>query len=528
VIGIDGAAPSIFFDLLDRGRLPFFARLATMRGTTRSVQPIISPAAWGTVMTGCRPGRHRLFSFQREVAPGVVRVASGRDLGTSSLWRYLGEHGRRSIAVNVPMTYPPEAAPGVIVSGIDTPSLQSEFVHPATLKTSLLQAAPDYGIDLRNFGGPSRAENRRALARDAARLYEARAQAFRWLLEHQAWNLGMIVFTEIDRLQHALWVDHDDRHPLHASVGDATFRGALEQAYVDLDGLAEGIVTPWLDEDPLIVVMSDHGAGEQTRKLAVAPLLRNAGLLHLRTGATYRRGLLEKGVGFLRKQPAWLKDLARQLAPGLQRRGYSAMLTEGIDWTRTIAYPAEFPGGIRLRPDLGTAERLEARTAVRTCLFALQDPLTGKPVIAKIWDREDLWPGPYQKDAPDLFFECADPALYVELGLSNVMGSEPLRPIEATDQSGGHRNEGIFLAHGPGVRSRDDASLALEEVFPLLAGHLCARYPEHLDGRLRTDLFDVTATPEAWQVADDEVQAAALEDADEAQVRSRLEGLGYL
>ena len=91
MIGIDGAAPSIFFSLLDAGRLPFFARLATARGRTRSVQPIISPAAWGTVMTGCLPGRHRLFSFQREVGPNQVRVAIGSEVGAGSMWRFLGE-----------------------------------------------------------------------------------------------------------------------------------------------------------------------------------------------------------------------------------------------------------------------------------------------------------------------------------------------------------------------------------------------------------------------------------------------------
>jgi predicted AlkP superfamily phosphohydrolase/phosphomutase len=527
VIGIDGAEPSIFFELLDSGRLPFFARMATARGTTRSVQPIISPAAWATVMTGCRPGRHRLFGFQREDAAGSVRVATGREIGAGSLWRYLGARDRRSIAVNVPMTYPPEPAPGVIVSGVDTPSLQSEFIQPASLKADFLRAIPDYEIDLRNFGGPSDAENRLKLLENALRVCDARARAFRWLLETQPWDLALVVFTEMDRLQHDLWVDHDRRHPLHRDEG-ARLGAALAEAYVQLDRLAEGIVSPWLAEDPVVVVMSDHGAGTQTRKFSPAPVLREAGLLRLSGGAGYRRRVVESTVRFLRKQPRWLKDLARSAAPdGMQRRGYSALMNSGIDFANTVAYPAEFPAGIRLRRGLTGSERTAAIAAVRECLMRVHDPVLGGPAIGRIWEREELWPGPYRDEAPELFFEMADPDVYVTMGFVNLMGGEALRAIESTDQSGGHRTEGIFLAHGPGVRPCRDASVALEEFFPAFSAYACGRYPEGLDGELRRDLFDVEASAEPWHAGGGE-DTDELADADEAQVRARLEGLGYL
>lgn len=528
VIGIDGAEPSVFFDLLDAGRLPFFARLATARGTTRSVQPIISPAAWATFMTGCRPGRHRLFGFQREGASGEIRVATGRDIGAGSLWRYLGERGRRCIAVNVPMTYPPEDVPGVIVSGVDTPSLQSEFLHPAALRPEFQRAIPDYEIDLRNFGGPSDAANRHRLLENALRVVDARARAFSWLLGTQEWDLGLVVFTEMDRLQHDLWVDHDARHPLHRAAGNPPLGQALATAYMQLDRLVERVVAPWLAEDPLVVVLSDHGAGTQTRKFSPAPVLRQAGLLRLRGGAGYRRFLVEGMVRLLRKQPRWLKDLARSVAPDVvQRRGYSALMNSGIDLGRTIAYPAEFPGAIRLRRDLGGPARADAIAAVRECLMGVHDPVLRGPAIARIWERDELWPGPYRDEAPDLFFEMVDPDVYVTMGFVNLMSGEALRPIEASDQSGGHRPAGIFLAAGPGVVPQRDAGIGLEEFFPALSAYACGRYPEGLDGALRRDIFDVNAVAEPW-APHGHHPGEDLGDSDEAQVRARLEGLGYL
>jgi predicted AlkP superfamily phosphohydrolase/phosphomutase len=278
----------------------------------------------------------------------------------------------------------------------------------------------------------------------------------------------------------------------------------------------------------VVVVLSDHGAGTQTRKFSPAPVLRQAGLLRLRGGAGYRRFLVERAVRLLRQQPRWLKDLVRSATPdAVQRRGYSALMNSGIDLVRTVAYPAEFPGGIRIRRDLTGSARTDAIAAVREGLARVHDPLLDRPAIGRIWTRDQLWPGAYQDEAPDLFFEMADPDVYVTMGFVNLMSGAALRPIEASDQSGGHRPQGIFLATGPGVRPQRDVQIALEDFFPALSAYACGRYPEGLDGVLRRDVFDIDATAEPWASGGDPTRES-LAESDEAQVRARLEGLGYL
>src|SRR4029079_8409518 len=65
VLGFDGLDYGVTRDLMVRGRLPNFSRLAA-RGTFASLGtsvPPQSPVAWSTFITGRDPGRHGIFDF---------------------------------------------------------------------------------------------------------------------------------------------------------------------------------------------------------------------------------------------------------------------------------------------------------------------------------------------------------------------------------------------------------------------------------------------------------------------------------
>ena len=50
--------------------------------------------------------------------------------------------GKDVIVVNVPITYPPRAVNGVMVSGLDTPSTKTAFTYPPEVKDEILQVSP--------------------------------------------------------------------------------------------------------------------------------------------------------------------------------------------------------------------------------------------------------------------------------------------------------------------------------------------------------------------------------------------------
>lgn len=150
VLGLDALDPGFVRQLMARGELPHFARLAAT-GTfcdLRTTCPPISPVAWSSFMTGVNPGKHNIFDFlSRDPRTYAIELSSGRIVEragrfgrrhatvTSSrksvpFWHLLGEAGVPSTILRVPMTFPAEPFAGRLLAGMCVPDLrgtQGEF-----------------------------------------------------------------------------------------------------------------------------------------------------------------------------------------------------------------------------------------------------------------------------------------------------------------------------------------------------------------------------------------------------------------
>ena len=150
IIGLDGATFDIIKPLARAGRLPVLSRLMR-EGVSAPLRSTILPNSfpgWASCTTGTSEGMHGVFSpFIKNPSRYTVRAMSGRDIMTRPVWDILTEYGGRSIVVNVPTTYPPEPISGLMVTGMLTPSRESEFTYPASLKNELLGEFPNYIIE---------------------------------------------------------------------------------------------------------------------------------------------------------------------------------------------------------------------------------------------------------------------------------------------------------------------------------------------------------------------------------------------
>src|ERR1700733_13444720 len=113
VLGLDGATWDLLTPLVREGALPNLARLMRqgVSGTLGSVFPPLSPVAWTGVMTGKNSGKHGVFEFMEHGHdPLVGRVNSSRSIQANLLGEIAAQHGKKTVAGGVPMSYPARTA----------------------------------------------------------------------------------------------------------------------------------------------------------------------------------------------------------------------------------------------------------------------------------------------------------------------------------------------------------------------------------------------------------------------------------
>src|SRR5947208_10017613 len=155
IFGVDGLTFRIINPLIERGELPNFKKLRDegCEAILESKYPPLTPPAWTSLSTGLKPARHGVYDFwgydERPEGGGTRQVhVQTRRRGGKAIWNILSEYGKQVLVVNVPMTYPPEAVNGIMISGYMTPSSETDFTYPTAFKRELYRVLPDYQIDL--------------------------------------------------------------------------------------------------------------------------------------------------------------------------------------------------------------------------------------------------------------------------------------------------------------------------------------------------------------------------------------------
>ncbi len=133
VLGLDGATWDVLEPLIRQDLLPNLARLREQGswGMLGSVFPPLSPVAWTGVMTGKNSGKHGIFEFvEHRHDPLEGRVNSSRAVQSKLIWEIAAQHGKRTVAGGVPMSYPPRPAgrfPGFFLGDFLSPASAPDF-----------------------------------------------------------------------------------------------------------------------------------------------------------------------------------------------------------------------------------------------------------------------------------------------------------------------------------------------------------------------------------------------------------------
>ena len=155
VFGLDCAEPSLVFDKW-ADDLPNIRELME-RGTyghlTSCIPPITVPA-WSCMTSSCDPGRLGIYGFRNRVDHSYDKLAIATSLAVTEkrLWNILTDHGRDSIIVGVPGTFPIiEPIRGQLITSFLTPDINCAYTWPRELKNEIAGIVDDYMVDVRGF-----------------------------------------------------------------------------------------------------------------------------------------------------------------------------------------------------------------------------------------------------------------------------------------------------------------------------------------------------------------------------------------
>jgi predicted AlkP superfamily phosphohydrolase/phosphomutase len=541
LLGLDGATWKVLDRLIREGYMPALGALVKegTSGILRSTIPYITPVAWSSLLSGVKPLKHGIFSYDvMENRDGIIlsHLANRTMIKAPTVYDIYSQVGKRVISLNMPMSYPPRPEDGVIVSGFMTPSWDSRFYFPEGLMDELGAHGIDYRIDIK-FAREQQAEiDDRVTAyladgaaeflRDLRHVTEEREKAVHYLLSGTEWDLFMVTFISMDRIQHFLWKVFEN------GDCDPKLRRKVFEHYRFIDSIVGRIYSAVKDK-ALIVVCSDHGFGDFKGGFYLNVWLEEMGYCVSAGGGLTATGLAKKVLGRLGIKKT-LRRLLEKSDQAVAKR-LIFMGSSNIDWGRTRAYVYSADGiriNLKGRDQYGIVEPGQEfdriRQEIKQALLGIKTD-GGEQLLKKVHFVEDLYGGPAAEETPDIIYEFADEchySTYYRKGKSHKIldRSYPWK-------QGGHRRDGMVLIAGKGVVPGRRVTADIEDILPTVLYIQGLPDSEDFDGRVISEAFDeefaserrgrqrrryVRAAPEASKGEKDD------------EVMDRLKGLGYI
>ncbi len=431
VMGWGGASWRIVEPLLELNQLPNLAALIA-RGETaelESVRPPASAAAWTSLSTGRHPG-------QTGVADWVATSADAPELvlhDSSSVqapfaWEHLSGTGLRSFVFGAPLSAPARELDGILIAGAPVQS-EDTWTYPPQVASDVKAA----GILADAAGIVTPVEFSIEVFQD--QLKKKRA----FLLERMKrddWDLGWIVFEELDELHRMCWPGPNEN--------------SLIDAYIALDSLL-GELLAIAGEGTNVFVVSEHGTRLYGEALGVHVKMLGEGFAAV-------NGPIQPFV-----PPPNASRFEVQNAEYLHR-------LSGCEYQLTRAVASTCEGNVgSVRLTLQGKEPWaiapfeiydQVLEEVGKRFMGINSPRTLEPVFASTYRQEDLYPGEHSGRNPDLMIESVPDFL-----LTNDLILADFRLLDP--QVAAPELAGIYIAAGPSIaHQKERGSHSILDVTP--------------------------------------------------------------
>ncbi|MEB3165526.1 MAG: alkaline phosphatase family protein [Cyanobacteriota bacterium] len=279
LLGWDAADWKVMAPLMDAGRMPNLARLASngVVGNLSTLYPVLSPMLWTSIATGKRAHKHGIHGFSEpDPVSGGVRPITNLGRRTKAIWNILQQNGLKSNLVGWWPSHPVEPISGVMVSNhyqqmvapVDQPwpmragtvhpphliePLADLRIHPADLKPEMLLPFIPRAAEIDQRKDFRLASVAKVLAETAS--VHAAATA---LIQLEPWDFMGVYFDGIDHLCHGFMKYHPPRLEWVPEADFELYNEVVNAGYQFHDMML-GTYLQLIDDDTTVMIVSDHG-----------------------------------------------------------------------------------------------------------------------------------------------------------------------------------------------------------------------------------------------------------------------------
>jgi predicted AlkP superfamily phosphohydrolase/phosphomutase len=450
-------------------------------GTLLSTKPPSTIPAWISFITGVDAGKHGVFTFLQP--KGTLKntpVVTSADIKTLTLQEILRKRGKKSILINLPCGTPALTKDITLGSFI---SRKSERIHPKSLEDELKEY--ELTADTEFNKGPREHINRLMEVMDkrfntAKKLYK------------KDWDFFFVLLSATDQLQHHIYDIIED-----GTLGE--YKDGIIRFYKRVDEII-GWFSDNIDEDTVLILMSDHGFKAYHYAFSINNFLNKHGFLKYKKGdmpamtetneeirqkdAKKPKLNIKRIIKPLYGHPATRKiivrayRIVRSIVPiekyvELEKFEW---ITPDIDKSSAISFTRDsvFINHKKLGGIVDDKEAEELKKKIVDLLRKERSPLTGKSPFSSVETREEAYKGNEIDKAPDIILNYSD---------HNPMTGHYTQDVYAEQIINTHDPYGIFLIHRKGVAGEKLNERSILDIAPTILYLMGQPIPSYFDGK---------------------------------------------
>ena len=495
IIALDAAETSLIEKWMKEG---YLINLASLRskgafGKLSSSAEWLAGSPWPTFYTGTLPGEHGLYHYVQWKSDKMEYERPGPEwINAVPFWRH-PDNEYRTIAVDVPLTFPPVPFNGIEISGWAS----HDGIYPTSSypKEKIEWVKKNFGkapISI-EMGGLQTMTDLFNIKEELIVANQKETELVASLINSEEWDLFICCFSSTHRGGHKLW----DATNVRDSINDEQrliFQDWLRDIYQSCDN-AVGKILESVKDDVTVMIFSLHGMGANTSlaEYFLPKMISNI------INETVSRQKKENIVKKLRKKIPleWRSNLKKLLPLPIQDKITAYWRMAGIDWNKTKVFNllADLQGYIRInlkgREKEGIVE--EGDEYNQLCnkiiegLKTFKDADTMETIVDGINRKDQLFDkGKGFDNLPDLLVKWKfKPAAKYRKIVSSEFGELewPMPGKNPDGRSGNHRPEGFLIAKGEGFKA--DSFIDNKHIIdlaPTILKHLNVSIPNWMRG----------------------------------------------